>query len=45
MAYVTYCYCNLFFENRAMYEIMWKNIVDQDTPQMTIAYGQCVLDN
>ena len=26
----------LFFENRAVYEIMWKNIVGPDRPQVTI---------
>ena len=25
-----------FFENHAVYEVMWKNIVDPDRPQMTI---------
>jgi len=25
-----------FFENRAVYEITWKNIVQPDRPQMTI---------
>jgi hypothetical protein len=25
-----------FFENRAMYEVMWKNIVEPGRPQMTI---------
>jgi hypothetical protein len=25
-----------FFENRAVYEIMWKNIVERGRPQMTI---------
>ena len=25
-----------FFENRTVYEIMWKNFVDQSKPQMTI---------
>jgi len=25
-----------FLENRAVYEIMWKNIVESDRPQMTI---------
>jgi len=25
-----------FFENRAIYEIMWKNIVQPDRPQVTI---------
>jgi hypothetical protein len=24
-----------FFENRAVYEIKWKNIVETDRPQMT----------
>jgi BarA-like signal transduction histidine kinase len=30
----------LFFllENRAVYEIMWKNIVERDRPQMTISH-------
>jgi hypothetical protein len=27
---------NFFSENRAVYEIMWKNILDTDRPQMTI---------
>ena len=27
---------NLFFENRAFYGIMWKNIVERGRPQMTI---------
>ena len=26
----------LFFENRAIYEITWKNTVQPDRPQMTI---------
>jgi hypothetical protein len=26
----------IFFENRAVYEIMWKNIVESDRPQMKI---------
>jgi hypothetical protein len=26
---------NIFFENRAIYEIMWKNIVQTDRPQIT----------
>jgi len=25
-----------FFENRVVYEIMWKNVVDLDRPQMII---------
>jgi hypothetical protein len=27
---------NVFSENRAVYEIMWKNMVQPDRPQMTI---------
>jgi len=27
---------NFFFENRSIYEIMWKNIVQPDRSQMTI---------
>jgi len=27
---------NFFFENRAGYEITWKNIVERDRPQITI---------
>jgi hypothetical protein len=32
---------NVFSENRAVYEIKWKNMVEADRPQMTI--GACVL--
>jgi hypothetical protein len=33
----THCVLNNFFpENRAVYEIMWKNIVETGRPQMTI---------
>jgi hypothetical protein len=27
---------SFFFENRAVYEIMWKNMVQPECPQMTI---------
>jgi len=27
---------NFFFETNAIYEIMWKNIVQPDRPQMTL---------
>ena len=27
---------DFFFDSRAVYEIMWKNIVQADRPQMTI---------
>jgi hypothetical protein len=30
------CSVTFFFENRVVYEIMWKNIVETDRPQMTI---------
>jgi len=30
------CSINFFFENRAVYEIMWKNIVEPDRPRMII---------
>ena len=30
------CSVTFFFENRAVYEIMWKNIVERGRPQMTI---------
>ena len=34
----THILCSIvfFFENRAVYEIMWKNIVEWSRPQMTI---------
>jgi hypothetical protein len=31
------CSVTFFFENRAIYEKMWKNILDPDRPQMTIS--------
>jgi len=31
-----FVFCNFFFENRAIYEIMWKNILEPNRPQMTI---------
>jgi hypothetical protein len=30
---------NFFSENHAIYEIMWKNIVEPIRPQVTIKYG------
>jgi hypothetical protein len=34
----THVLCSIFFspENRAVYEIMWKNIAEPDRPQLTI---------
>jgi hypothetical protein len=31
-----FCSINFFSENRAIYEMMWKNMVETDVPQMTI---------
>ena len=33
------CAINFFFEKRAVYEIMWKDTVEQDRPQMAIQCG------
>ena len=34
--------CNkLFPENRVVYELMWRNIVQPERTQMTIQYGAC----
>ena len=30
------CSINFFFENRAVNELVWKNIVEPDRPQITI---------
>jgi hypothetical protein len=32
---------NCFPESRRVYEIMWKNMVERDRPQMTVQYGAC----
>jgi hypothetical protein len=36
---------NNFFspENRAVYDIMWKNAVQPDRPHVTVLYGACAL--
>jgi hypothetical protein len=33
----------LFFENHAVCEIMWKNVVELGRPQMAVQYGACAL--
>jgi hypothetical protein len=33
-----------FFENRVVYEIMWKNFVERGRPRENMAYSHCVLD-
>jgi hypothetical protein len=35
-------FSNFFFENRTVYETMWKNIVEPGKPQMTILYMRIV---
>ena len=32
-----------FLENPAFYEVMWKNTVQPDRPQMTIQHRACAL--
>jgi hypothetical protein len=32
-----------FLENRALCEIMWKNVVEPNRPQMTIQFSACPL--
>ena len=34
---------SFFFLNRAVYEIMWKNMAEVDMPQMTTQSGVCAL--
>ena len=34
---------NFFSENHAIYQIMWKNTVQPDRPQMTIYCGTCAV--
>ena len=34
-------YSKRFHKNPAHYEIVWKNMVEPDRPQMTILYGAC----
>jgi hypothetical protein len=34
-----------FFENYAVYEIMWKNVVERGTPHDNMAHSHCMLDN
>jgi hypothetical protein len=34
--YTHFMFHNFFLENRAVYETMWKNMVQPDRPQMTI---------
>ena len=38
------CSVIFFFENHALYEIMWENIVERGKPQMTMPYAHFMLD-
>ena len=40
-------YVQFFLENRAVYEIMWKNIVGPDRPQVVYnkAHARCMVNN
>ena len=43
----THILCSVtFFENRSLFEIMWKNIVEWGRPQMTdnTAHAHCKID-
>jgi hypothetical protein len=31
-----------FFENRAVYEVMWKNIVERSRSQINVAHAHCM---
>jgi hypothetical protein len=39
-----FMFSNFFSENRAVYEIMLKTLVETDGPQMTSQYGACTLN-
>ena len=40
----THDLCSItFFQSRAFYEIMWKNIIGPGRPLATIKYGPCAL--
>ena len=34
---------HIFFENFGTYEIMWKNVIEEDWPHQTVLYGACAL--
>ena len=39
----TLCSITFFFENRAVYETMSKNVLEPKVPQMTLQYGAYTL--
>ena len=40
----THLHSIFFPENRDVYEIMWKNMVETDRPYVTIQFGACALN-
>jgi len=41
----TYIFCSITHsENRAVYETVWKYIVESGRPQMTYGHAHCMLD-
>ena len=40
--FIGVCTPGLTFENRAVYEIMWKNVVQPDRPHDNMAHAHCV---
>ena len=40
---IHFMFYNLFYENRVVCEIMWKNTAEPDRRQITIQYGACAL--
>ena len=34
-----FIFCDFFSENHGIYEIMWKNVVEPDRPQVTVKCG------
>jgi len=38
------CSTTFFFENRAVCEKIWKNIVERRRPYDNVAHGNCMLD-
>jgi hypothetical protein len=38
-----FMFSNFFSKNRVVCEVMWKNTVEPDRPQMAIKYGACAL--
>jgi hypothetical protein len=39
-----FMFSNVFSENHAVYGIMWKNMVEPDSPDDNTAHARCMLD-